>query len=122
MGRWWTENFCGATGRNYYETTDGLIWVVDSADHPTARGLQKRTPRTLVRGEVSRRDAADFSQQAGYSRRTVDRANCSGFGSHKNARVGTGTLRHAVQSQERGLLQGMDWCAKDIGSRIYVCD
>ena len=107
--------------RNYYETTDGLIWVVDSADHRRLEDCKKELHALLseeklvgatllilankqdIPGALSTEQIAKVLDLTRMQSRHWHIKACS-----------------AVTGE--GLLQGMDWCAKDIGSRIYVCD
>ncbi|KAJ4816353.1 ADP-ribosylation factor [Rhynchospora pubera] len=81
--------------RNYFEQTDGLVWVVDSSD---VRRLEdcKAELHNLLKEEVLNLEAMDKS-------RHWQIVGCSAY---------TG----------EGLLEGFDWLVQDIASRIYVLD
>ena len=109
--------------RNYYEATDGIVWVIDSADRfrleDTRReltnllGQEKLAGASLLimankqdlPGSLSLetiRETLEFDQIAS-GHRHVKLQGCS-----------------AVTGD--GLLDGLDWVIKDIGSRIYMLE
>ncbi|VAH11307.1 unnamed protein product [Triticum turgidum subsp. durum] len=81
--------------RNYFEQTDGLVWVVDSSD---VRRLDDcRTElHNLLKEEVLNLEVMNKD-------RHWKIVGCSAYTSD-------------------GLLQGFDWLVQDIASRIYVLD
>ncbi|KAH0917127.1 hypothetical protein HID58_024787 [Brassica napus] len=81
--------------RNYFEQTDGLVWVVDSSD---LRRLDdcKMELDNLLKEEVLNLESMDKS-------RHWKIVGCSAY---------TG----------EGLLEGFDWLVQDIASRIYMLD
>ncbi|RCV41538.1 hypothetical protein SETIT_9G144100v2 [Setaria italica] len=81
--------------RNYFEQTDGLVWVVDSSD---VRRLDdcRAELHNLLKEEVLNLEVMDGS-------RHWKIVGCSAY---------TG----------EGLLDGFDWLVQDIASRIYVLD
>lgn len=108
--------------RNYFEQTDGLIWVIDSAD--------------LYRLDVCRQELADLLSQerlAGASllilanKQDIDGALTSleieqALEMDQSERF---TNRHwSIQSCSAvtgdGLKEGIDWMVKDIGDRIFM--
>ena len=107
--------------RNYYETTDGLVWVVDSADHRRLEDCKEELHALLseeklvgatllilankqdIPGAMSKEQVAQILNLVNMKTRHWHIEGCS-----------------AVTGD--GLLRGLDWCAKDIGSRIYLCD
>jgi ADP-ribosylation factor-like protein 2 len=107
--------------RNYFEETDGLVWVVDSADVERLQVCAK-TLREVLHEErllgASLLILANKQDLAG--------AKCV---SEIEAIVRPGELgsRHwsvvpcsAVTGQ--GLRQGMDWLCRDIAQRVFVQD
>ncbi|KAM3253485.1 hypothetical protein ACQJBY_041497 [Aegilops geniculata] len=81
--------------RNYFEQTDGLVWVVDSSD---VRRLDdcRAELHNLLKEEVLNLEVMNKD-------RHWKIVGCSAY---------TGD----------GLLQGFDWLVQDIASRIYVLD
>lgn len=105
--------------RNYFEQTDGVIWVVDSSDkmrlEDTKAELhsllkqQKLMGATLlvfcnkqdIPGSLTPEQIRDFLQLQTVNTRHWGAIGCS-------ARSG------------QGLLQGVDWVVKDIASRLFT--
>ncbi|XP_047092007.1 ADP-ribosylation factor-like protein 2 isoform X2 [Lolium rigidum] len=81
--------------RNYFEQTDGLVWVVDSSDIRRLDDCRAEL-HNLLKEEILNLDAMDRSRHW----RIV---GCSAY---------TG----------EGLLDGFDWLVQDVASRIYVLD
>ncbi|XP_011848920.1 PREDICTED: ADP-ribosylation factor-like protein 2 isoform X2 [Mandrillus leucophaeus] len=80
--------------RNYFESTDGLIWVVDSADHQRMQDCQRELQSLLV-----------------------DQAlELDSIRSHHWCIQGCS----AVTGEN--LLPGIDWLLDDISSRIFTAD
>uniref|UniRef100_A0A2K6AKW3 ARF like GTPase 2 n=1 Tax=Mandrillus leucophaeus TaxID=9568 RepID=A0A2K6AKW3_MANLE len=78
--------------RNYFESTDGLIWVVDSADHQRMQDCQRELQSLLVALELDSIRSHHWCIQG-----------CS-----------------AVTGEN--LLPGIDWLLDDISSRIFTAD
>ena len=107
--------------RNYFETTDGLVWVVDSADHRRLEDCKEELHALLAEEKL-------------VGATLLILANKQDIPGALSTELITNILdlekmesRHwhiegcsAVTGE--GLLHGLDWCAQDIGSRIYLCD
>ncbi|TMW57393.1 hypothetical protein Poli38472_003318 [Pythium oligandrum] len=109
--------------RNYFEQTDGLVWVVDSADRRRLEDCKQELKKLLAQeklagatllifankqdlpGALSASEIADVldlrSEQ--FSTRHWNILSCSAF---------TGD----------GLLDGIDWLVTDIASRIFLME
>lgn len=105
--------------RNYYEKTDGLIWVVDSADLSRLQDCRQELQQLLkeerlfgatllvlankqdVPSALGPQELEEVLDLKSISKRHVKIVACS-----------------AVTGQ--GLLEGMEWMVKDISSRIYL--
>ncbi|XP_016580109.1 ADP-ribosylation factor-like protein 2 isoform X2 [Capsicum annuum] len=81
--------------RNYFEQTDGLVWVVDSSDLRRLDDCRYEL-HNLLKEEVLNLEAMDNSRHW----RIV---GCSAY---------TGD----------GILEGFDWLVQDVASRIYMLD
>uniref|UniRef100_A0A8D1MHV8 ADP-ribosylation factor-like protein 2 n=1 Tax=Sus scrofa TaxID=9823 RepID=A0A8D1MHV8_PIG len=111
--------------RNYFESTDGLIWVVDSADRQRMQDCQRELQSLLVE-EVGR---------------TPGRARGAGLppvtGAQYFGQIPRGTPRalelDSIRSHHwciqgcsavtgENLLPGIDWLLDDISSRIFMAD
>ncbi|GJN23711.1 hypothetical protein PR202_gb11380 [Eleusine coracana subsp. coracana] len=81
--------------RNYFEQTDGLVWVVDSSDIRRLDDCRAEL-HNLLKEEVLDLHAMDKSRHW----------------------LIEGCSAHTGE----GLLEGFDWLVQDIASRIYVID
>ncbi|XP_025233586.1 ADP-ribosylation factor-like protein 2 isoform X2 [Theropithecus gelada] len=82
--------------RNYFESTDGLIWVVDSADHQRMQDCQRELQSLLVEERLA--------------------LELDSIRSHHWCIQGCS----AVTGEN--LLPGIDWLLDDISSRIFTAD
>ncbi|TYZ61149.1 hypothetical protein PybrP1_002117 [[Pythium] brassicae (nom. inval.)] len=109
--------------RNYFEQTDGLVWVVDSADRRRLEDCKRELQKLLTQeklagatllifankqdlpGAVAAAEIADIlelrSEQ--FANRHWNIVSCSAF---------TGD----------GLVAGVDWLVRDIASRIFLME
>jgi ADP-ribosylation factor-like protein 2 len=107
--------------RNYFEKTDGLVWVVDSSDTSRFDLVRQELENLLqqerlagatlliwankqdIEGSSSSEQIVDFLklQDLQYKNRHWSIHACS-----------------AITGQ--GLMEGMDWMVEDIGSRIFL--
>ena len=107
--------------RNYYEATDGMVWVVDSADVRRLRDCKDELRKLLgeeklagasllifankqdIPGALTKEEIAAVLELETLGKRHWRIESCSAF---------TG----------EGLLEGFDWCVGDVGARIYMHD
>merc|ERR1712060_476569 len=93
--------------RNYFEQTDGLIWVVDSADrlrlNDCKAELQLLLQQERIAGACSAEEIRDILGLDTVDTRHWRIAACSAY---------TG----------EGLAAGVDWLVQDITSRIFMYD
>ena len=107
--------------RNHYEATDGMVWVVDSADVRRLRDCKDELHKLLgeeklagssllifankqdIPGALTKKEIAQVLELDQMEKRHWHIEGCS-----------------AVSGE--GLLEGFEWCVKDIGARIYMHD
>eukprot|EP00762_Andalucia_godoyi_P002056 ANDGO_02573.mRNA.1 ADP-ribosylation factor-like protein 2 len=107
--------------RNYFEQTDGLIWVVDSADRrrlldcfaelQTVLGEERLSGATLLvfankqdlQGAMTAKEIAEALELDAIKTRHWSIVACSAHSGD-------------------GLLEGIDWIVGDIASRIFMLD
>lgn len=107
--------------RNYFEQTDGLVWVVDSADQRRLRDTAEELARLLkeerllgasllilankqdLLGALSVSDIGRALDLEGLGRRRWHLQGCS-----------------AIDGS--GIQEGFAWIVKDVSSRIYMLD
>ena len=99
--------------RNYYEATDGMVRVVDSADVRRLRDCKDESISSWAKsrrrarregghpGALTKKEIAQVLELDQMEKRHWHIEGCS-----------------AVSGE--GLLEGFEWCVKDIGARIYM--
>ncbi|XP_022103152.1 ADP-ribosylation factor-like protein 2 isoform X1 [Acanthaster planci] len=107
--------------RNYFESTDGLIWVVDSADRRRLLDCKKELHSLLLEERLAGATLLVFANKqdlpgslpAEDIRQTLELDNIK---THHWLIIGCS----AVTGEN--LLQGIDWLVSDIASRIFTMD
>eukprot|EP00301_Raphidiophrys_heterophryoidea_P011538 c17668_g1_i1.p1 GENE.c17668_g1_i1~~c17668_g1_i1.p1 ORF type:complete len:185 (+),score=33.91 c17668_g1_i1:43-597(+) len=107
--------------RNYYEQTDGLIWVVDSADTARLDDCRAELQGLLVEERLAGASVLIFANKqdlegAFTTEQIAQRLDLPEL-VNRHFKV-CGCSAHTGE----GLLKGMDWVVDDIGSRIFMLD
>ncbi|XP_031566177.1 ADP-ribosylation factor-like protein 2 [Actinia tenebrosa] len=107
--------------RNYFETTDGLIWVVDSADKRRIADCRNELQGLLVEERLAGATLLVFANKqdlpGSLSAEDIKQAlNLDSIKSHHWQIQGCS----AVTGEK--LLEGIDWLITDIASRIFTLD
>ncbi|KAG0226428.1 ADP-ribosylation factor-like protein 2 [Mortierella sp. GBAus27b] len=107
--------------RNYFEQTDGLVWVVDSADRLRLDDCKKELHELLLEERLSGASLLVFANKQDLPGALNDdqireALALDDIKTHHWAIVGCSAKTGAH------LLKGMDWVVADIGSRIYLLD
>jgi len=107
--------------RNYYEQTDGLVWVVDSADVRRLQDCAAELHKLLGEEKLAGATLLVFANKQDLP----GALSCDEIA--KVLELGEMKGRHwkivscsAVTGE--GLLEGFDWVVGDIGGRIYLLD
>jgi ADP-ribosylation factor-like protein 2 len=108
--------------RNYFERTDGLIWVVDSADQVRLEICKKELCALLDQEKLAGASLLIFANKQDV-RGSLD---ADGIAEALGLREDTSFLnRHwsirgcsAVTGE--GLVEGMDWMVDDVANRIFM--
>lgn len=109
--------------RNYYEETDGVIWVVDSADRRRLRDCKEEFGKLLGQEKLAGATLLVLANKQDISGALSmdDIATALELGGESTAK------RHwkiepcsAVTGD--GLVAGVDWLVRDISSRIFLGD
>ncbi|GFR46536.1 hypothetical protein Agub_g8127 [Astrephomene gubernaculifera] len=105
--------------RNYYEKTDALIWVVDSADLARLQDCREELHRLLSEERLFGASLLVFANKqdipAALSVQQLEEALDLGSISKRHCRV---VACSAVDGS--GLLEGFDFVVTDISQRIYM--
>jgi len=107
--------------RNYFETTDGLIWVVDSADKRRLEDCKKELHQLLQEERLLGATLLVFANKqdlpgALKAEEIKDALDLDSIKTHHWKIVWCS----AVTGEN--LLQGMDWTLQDISARIFTLD
>ncbi|CAG8561156.1 27322_t:CDS:2, partial [Dentiscutata erythropus] len=107
--------------RNYFEKTDGVIWVVDSADRMRLDDCKKELQALLLEERLAGASLLVFANKQDLPGALTDVQIRQGL--DLNSIV---THHWAIQSCSavtgENLLRGTDWIVGDIASRIYLLD
>nr|XP_021528698.1 ADP-ribosylation factor-like protein 2 [Aotus nancymaae] len=107
--------------RNYFESTDGLIWVVDSADRQRMQDCQRELQSLLLEERLAGATLLIFANKqdlpgALSSNAIREALELDSIRSHHWCIQGCS----AVTGEN--LLQGIDWLLDDISSRIFTAE
>ena len=108
--------------RNYFEQTDGLIWVVDSADRWRMEDCKRELHQLLGQEKLAGASLLIFANKQDLAgaltsaeiAEVLDLANPAITGSRHWEIRGCSAVTGA------GLVDGIDWVVKDISSRIFM--
>ena len=118
--------------RNYFESTDGLIWVVDSADRTRLQMCRHELDQLLQQERLAgasllifanKQDVAgalstsEISQVLGL---LVEGDDSSSSNSNKRYENRHWHIHRCSAVTGEGLAEGMDWLVDDIASRIFM--
>ncbi|XP_073125835.1 ADP-ribosylation factor-like protein 2 [Henckelia pumila] len=108
--------------RNYFEQTDGLIWVVDSSDIRRLNDCKYELDNLLKEERLSGASLLIFANkqdiQGSLSPDEIAKVlNLEAMDKTRHWRI-VGCSAYTGE----GLLEGFDWLVQDIASRIYMLD
>lgn len=106
--------------RNYYEQTDGLVWVVDSSDLRRLDDCKEELHNLLKEERLSGASLLVFAnkQDIRGAINPADIAKILNLEVMDNSRNWQIVGCSAITGE--GLLSGFDWLVSDIASRIYM--
>eukprot|EP00052_Salpingoeca_macrocollata_P015075 m.119498 g.119498 ORF g.119498 m.119498 type:complete len:185 (-) comp19544_c0_seq1:60-614(-) len=107
--------------RNYFESTDGLIWVVDSADRLRMQDCRHELAQLLQEERLAGAPLLVFANKqdlpgALTSQQIAEVLELENIHSHH------WRIQACSAVTGESLLAGMDWMLDDIASRIYLMD
>eukprot|EP00040_Diaphanoeca_grandis_P018084 m.95061 g.95061 ORF g.95061 m.95061 type:complete len:185 (-) comp26783_c0_seq2:29-583(-) len=107
--------------RNYFESTDGLIWVVDSADRMRLEDCRAELQVLLQEERLAGASLLIFANKQDLpgsltSKQIHEALRLDDIKTHHWAIQGCSAVTGA------NLLEGMDWIVDDIASRIYLME
>ncbi|KAI9025007.1 ADP-ribosylation factor-like 2-like protein [Phycomyces nitens] len=107
--------------RNYFEQTDALVWVVDSADRLRMQDCKQELSSLLQEERLAGATLLVFA----------NKQDLSGALSEQDIRMALGlddikshhwAIMACSAVTGNNLLKGMDWIVSDVASRIYMLD
>ena len=109
--------------RNYFEQTDGIVWVVDSADKRRLQQCKDELSKIMGQEKLAGASLLVFANKQDLKGALSDKdiADALGLG-------GELFNKHHWQIHPcsavtgKGLVEGMDWIVDDISSRIFLSD
>ncbi|CAL1527522.1 unnamed protein product [Lymnaea stagnalis] len=107
--------------RNYFESTDALIWVVDSADRMRLSDCKKELHSLLVEERLSGATLLVFANKQDLpgsltAREIREALDLDSIKTHH------WLIQDCSAVTGANLLNGMDWVVNDIASRIFTMD
>ncbi|BFZ07314.1 hypothetical protein BsWGS_10353 [Bradybaena similaris] len=107
--------------RNYFESTDALIWVVDSADRMRLNDCKKELHSLLVEERLAGATLLVFANKQDLpgslpAREIREALDLDSIKTHH------WLIQDCSAVTGENLLSGMDWVVNDIASRIFTMD
>jgi ADP-ribosylation factor-like protein 2 len=108
--------------RNYFEQTDGLIWVVDSSDRARLETCKEELFSLLVQEKLAGASLLIFAnkQDVEGALPASDIAEVLELKSNAIFEKRHWSIISCSAVTGEGLVSGMDWMTNDIGSRIFM--
>jgi ADP-ribosylation factor-like protein 2 len=107
--------------RNYFEQTDGLIWVIDSADRWRMEDCKNELQNLLSQEKLAGASLLIFAnkQDLQGALPAAEIADILGLSDEAHANRHW-EIRGCSAVTGEGLVEGIDWMVKDISSRIFL--
>ena len=107
--------------RNYYEATDGMVWVVDSADGRRIVDCREELHKLLSEEKLAGASLLILANKQDIPGALTKDEIAAILG------LASPTKRHwRIEScsalSGEGLMQGFSWCVQDIAARVYMFD
>ncbi len=110
--------------RNYFEATDGIIWVVDAADRKRLRDCRDELVRLLGQERLAGASLLVFAnkQDLDGALSAAEIAEVLELDKHPSLRTRHCAIFGCSAVTGAGLLDGIDWVVDDIASRIFLAE
>ncbi len=108
--------------RNYFERTDGLIWVVDSADQVRLEICRKELCGLLEQEKLAGASLLIFANKQDVRGALTAEEIAEALGLRENSSFQNRhwSIRGCSAVTGEGLVDGMDWLTDDVASRIFM--
>jgi len=108
--------------RNYFEATDGLIWVVDSADKTRMADCAKELGALLQEERLLGATLLVFANKQDLPGVLTSEEIGQLLGVEEISKTHHCMIIDCSARTGKNLLEGIDWICKDISSRIFTMD
>ncbi|CAL1368909.1 unnamed protein product [Linum trigynum] len=108
--------------RNYFEQTDGLVWVVDSSDLRRLGDCKMELDNLLKEERLSGASLLIFANKQDINGALTPDEIAKVLNLDNMDRTRHWKIIGCSAYTGEGLLEGFDWLVQDIASRIYVLD
>jgi ADP-ribosylation factor-like protein 2 len=110
--------------RNYFEQTDGIIWVVDSADRRRLNDCKDELKKLLVEERLFGATLLVFANKMDIKGSLSVQEISKGLelDSIKSTHHWEIIPCSAIGGEEEEIIRGIEWIVADIASRIYMLD
>uniref|UniRef100_A0A7S2NU65 ADP-ribosylation factor-like protein 2 n=1 Tax=Leptocylindrus danicus TaxID=163516 RepID=A0A7S2NU65_9STRA len=107
--------------RNYFEKTDGLIWVVDSADKIRMEDCRSELKKLLDQEKLAGASLLIFANKQDLEGSMKSDEMIKALGLNEENFVNRHYSIFACSAYSgKGLVDGIDWIVEDIASRIFM--
>jgi ADP-ribosylation factor-like protein 2 len=107
--------------RNYFEKTDGIIWVVDSSDVARLDLCRQELARVLQQERLAGASLLVFANKQDMTGSLDADRIISRLGLHSQQFENRHWSIHSCSATTgHGLAEGIDWIVSDISSRVFV--
>ena len=109
--------------RNYFEETDGLVWVVDSADRRRLKACREELHKLLKQERLAGASLLVFANKQDLMGALTSEQIAEVLGLGGEAFSNRHWQIHPCSAVTgEGLVEGIDWITADIGSRIFMME
>ncbi|XP_048230537.1 ADP-ribosylation factor-like protein 2 isoform X3 [Ricinus communis] len=108
--------------RNYFEQTDGLVWVVDSSDLRRLDDCKMELDNLLKEERLSGASLLIFANKQDIKGALTPEEIAKVLNLENMDKTRHWKIMGCSAYTGEGLLEGFDWLVQDIASRIYMLD
>ncbi|ETV86682.1 hypothetical protein H257_01803 [Aphanomyces astaci] len=109
--------------RNYFEQTDGLVWVVDSADRRRLEDCKRELVALLTQEKLAGATLLIFANKQDLPGALSPEDIVLALGLHESQFANRHWKIHSCSAfTGDGLADGIDWMVSDISNRIYMLE
>lgn len=107
--------------RNYFEQTDGLVWVVDSADRRRLRDCREELAALLSQEKLAGASVLIFANKQDLAGALSSDEIAEALGLHGDIFKARHWAIHPCSAVTGdGLVEGLTWMVDDVASRVFL--